>query len=108
MTGKDFIGVTVIGSPSGKCRHARHAHQLRPAVDLGAARAASPGLAVPAHGEGRLLLGLDVVDGVEDDHPRIRLDLVVVELAAFVVSAKDAELRVPHFASFTPSPRALS
>ena len=81
MIGKARIGVTVIGSPSGEVRHARHAHQPRLAVDLRAARSASPRLAVPAHGERRLLLGLDVVNGVEHDHPGVGLDLVGLELA---------------------------
>ena len=50
-------------------RQPRLARQARPAVDLGAARAALRGLAVPADGEVRRVVGLDPVERVEDDHP---------------------------------------
>ena len=67
-SGKARIGSTVTGSSSGRSVEPRHAHQARHAVDLGRARAALAGLAVPAHGEVVGLLGLDLVDGVEHDH----------------------------------------
>ena len=95
MSGNVFIGVTVIGSPGSNVAHARHAEQLRLAVDLGAARAAATRLAVPAHREIGLLLRLDLVDGVEDDHAGVGLDLVLLELAAALdlrVGAPDPEL----------------
>src|SRR5882762_9172162 len=61
--------------------HPRHAHEARLAVDLGAARAALAGLAVPAHREVGGLRGLDAVDDVEHHHARARLDLVFLEVA---------------------------
>src|SRR5438552_2846078 len=48
--------------------HPRHAHEPWLAVDLGAARAALAGLAVPATGKVVGLSRLDPVDHVEDDH----------------------------------------
>src|SRR6266513_2127097 len=71
--------------------HPRHAHQLRLAVDLRGARAAFPGLAVPAHCEIGRLAGLDGVDGVEHDHPFSRRHLVVVKPTAITRSSKYAE-----------------
>src|ERR1700704_4936841 len=50
--------------------HPRHAHEAGLAVDLGAARAALAGLAVPAHREVGGLRGLDAVDEGEAHHPR--------------------------------------
>ena len=71
--------------------HPRHAHQLRPAVDLGGAGAALPCLAVPAHRQIGRLLGLDGVHGIEHDHPLSRGDLVVVKRTAITRSSKYAE-----------------
>ena len=51
----------------GEGVHARHAQQPGQPVDLGRARAALAGLAVPAAGEVGSLVGLDPVDDVEDD-----------------------------------------
>src|SRR5467141_4977346 len=68
--------------------HPRHAHEARLAVDLGAARAALAGLAVPAHREVGGLRGLDAVDDVEDHHPGVGLDPVRLEVAAAGVSAE--------------------
>ena len=61
---------------------ARHAHELRHAVDFGRARAALAGLAVPAHREIVGLLGLDLMNGVEHHHAFGDLGGVVLELAA--------------------------
>ena len=61
----------------GERRHPGHAQQPRPAVDLGAARAALAGLAVPAHREVAGLGGLQPVDDVEDDLALVDLDGVV-------------------------------
>ena len=71
--------------------HARHAHQARSTVDLGAARSALAGLAVPADGEVRRLGGLEPVDDVEDDLALVDLDVEVVQLAVVVGSAPDPE-----------------
>ena len=56
-------------------REARLAGEPRPAVDLGAARPALGGLAVPADREIRGLVGLDPVQRVEDDHPLLDRDV---------------------------------
>src|SRR5262249_11013424 len=71
--------------------HARQAHEPRPAVDLGRARAALAGLAVPAAGEVAGLRRLDLVDTVEHDHAFAVLDGVVLELAAVFLAAPDAK-----------------
>src|SRR3989454_8188637 len=68
--------------------HPRHAHEARLAVDLGAARAALAGLAVPAHREVGGLRGLDAVDEIEHHHPRVGLDPVRLEVAAAGVPAE--------------------
>ena len=63
MSGNARIGSTVIGSPSGRSPTSRVLQvRLRPAVDLGAARAALRGLAVPADGEVGRVVGLDPVE----------------------------------------------
>ncbi len=54
--------------PQVELTHPRHAHQPRIAVDLGRARAALAGLAVPPHRQVRRLLRLDLVDDVEHHH----------------------------------------
>src|SRR5207237_9260782 len=76
-----------------------HAHQAREAVDLRRAGAALAGLAVPAHGEVVGLLGLDAVDGVEDDHALRDFGRVVAEGAALAVAAPDGEGRLHDFIS---------
>ena len=87
--------------------HAGHAHQPRATVDLGAARPALAGLAVPAHGEVLRLRRLEAVDDVEDDLALVHLDLEVVQLAVVVRPSPDPELRgVPHHAP--PSGSAVS
>src|SRR5438552_14954061 len=70
--------------------HPRHAQEARLAVDLGAARAALAGLAVPAHREVAGLRRLDAVDDVEHHHARARLDLVFLEVAPTGVAPEHA------------------
>ena len=94
MTGNDSHRRDGDRLPFREVAHARHAHEARLAVDLRAARAAAPRLAVPAHRERRLLLGLDVVDGVEHHHARVRLDLVRLELAPFASPRKTLQRRL--------------
>ena len=72
---------------------AGHAHELRFAVDLGRAGTALAGLAVPAAGQVVGLGGLDLVDGIEDDHAFGDLRLVIDHFAAGRVSAPDGERR---------------
>ena len=52
--------------PRGQGVHPRHAHEGRPAVDLGGARAALAGLAVPATGQVGCVGCLYPVDDIED------------------------------------------
>src|SRR5882724_4123360 len=84
------------GGPDGRHRdrlvglegvHARHAHEARLAVDLGATRATLARLAVPAAGEVARLRGLDGVDDVEYHHAFLRLHPIVLEGAALRVAA---------------------
>src|SRR5438093_5143660 len=82
--------------------HARHAHQLRPAVDLGAARAALSRLAVPAHREVRRLRGLDAMDDVEHDHARVGPHVVLLELTAARIATEDVHLHVRHVTQLPP------
>ncbi len=77
--------------------HPGHAHQARLAVDLGAARAALAGFAVPAHGEVGRTQRLDLVDDVEDDHPLVGRHGVGLVLAARLGAAPDGECRLPCF-----------
>ena len=80
--------------------HPRHAHELRVAVDLGAARAALARLAVPAHGEIGRVRRLDAVHDVEDDHALIGRHAVIDELPAGAVAAPDLHADVGHVYSF--------
>src|SRR5262249_61335359 len=75
--------------------------QPRPAVDLGAARAALAGLAVPADGQVVGLGRLDAMEHVEDDHPGIDGHPVLAEGAARGVAAEDVQrgLRRHYLAS---------
>ena len=85
-------------------REPAHAHQPRLAVDLGAARAALAGLAVPPDGEVAGLGGLHAVDRVEHDLALGDLDGVVLDLAAVLVAAPDPQLqRVAHAKYFFSS-----
>ena len=70
----------MIGLSSRQRVEPRHAHQLRLAVDLGRARSALAGLAVPAAREVGRLLGLNRVHRVEHDHAFAGFGLVVLEL----------------------------
>src|SRR5689334_16588535 len=83
-------------------REPAHAHQPRLAVDLGAARAALAGLAVPTHGEVAGLGALHAVDRVQDHLALGDLDRVVLDLTAGLVAAPDPQLQgVGH--QFFPS-----
>ena len=82
---------------------ARLAGQARPAVDLGAARAALGGLAVPAHGEVGRLVALDPVEGVEDDHPLLDRHVEVVEVARSCPALPRKTLRCASRHRFAPS-----
>src|SRR5437867_1890136 len=97
--------------------HARHAHELRMPVHLGAARTAFACLAVPAHRKVRSVLGLDAMYHVEYDHALVRRDLVRHEVAAGSVAAPDPDLNHGHqsspaatgvFAPVAATPEGLS
>src|SRR5262249_55033757 len=71
--------------------HAGHAHETGQAVDLGRAGAALARLAVPPDREVVGLLGLDLVDHVEDVHAGRRLGPVLDVLALAAGAAPDAQ-----------------
>ncbi len=76
------------------------ARQARPAVDLGAARAALGGLAVPADGQVGRVVALDPVEGVEDDHPLLDRHVELVEAAGLAgLAAEDPQVCVGHRSS---------
>ena len=83
--------------------HARHARELRLAVDLHRARAALAGLAVPAQREIVRLVALDPVQHVEHDHARVDVDLERLELAASGIAAPDFERSLGHRYSDPPT-----
>src|SRR5688572_19031663 len=80
--------------------HPGHAHELRVAVDLGAARATFARLAVPPHGEIGCVRRLDAVHDVENDHALVGRHAVVDELAAGAVTAPDLHSDLGHIYSF--------
>jgi hypothetical protein len=91
--GEGLHGLDNDGHVGGELIHPRHAHEAGLAVDFGGAGAALAGLAVPAAGEVLGLLGLDLVDDVEDDHAGGDGGGVVLEPArvAGFCAAPDAE-----------------
>src|SRR5262249_15279596 len=80
-----------------KAIHAGLAHERRTPVDLGTARATLSRLAVPAHGQIRLLMALNVVNGIEHNHSLFDRHLIGLELAAVLVSAKNLQRRFTHW-----------
>ncbi len=88
MIGKVFIGATVIVSP-GLNRSIRVMHMSRGLPLTSALHDPHlPALQFQRHGQVRRLGRLDLVDGVEDDHAFLGLDLVVLEAAARGVAAE--------------------
>src|SRR5688500_986588 len=86
-------------------------------IDLGAARTAFAGLAVPADRQIGRLLRLDLVHDVEHDHALVRGDRVGHEVSARSVAAPHPDLNVGHqsspaatgvFAPVAASPEGLS
>ena len=105
ISGNAFIGSTVTGWSSGSGVETGHAHQARQAVDFRRARAAFAGLAIPATGEVVGLRRLDLVDGIEHDHPFGDFGRVILEFAALRVAAPDPERGSLGAAGFISSPR---
>ena len=89
----------------GQGVHPGHAHKGGLAVDLGRARAALAGLAVPAAGQVGGVDGLDAVDDVEDDLALLGRQLVGLEIAA--VASSPAPRRRDRCTSPRPSVRLL-
>ena len=79
MSGNVFIGVTVMVDPASKA--VMRVMQSSFGLPLISAlhEPQRPALQFQRHREIGLLLGLDLVDGVEDDHARVGLDLVLLE-----------------------------
>ena len=94
MTGKVRSGRDGDRLARREGRQAGQAHEAGPAVDLGRARTALAGLAVPAHGQVARLAGLHVVDGVEDNLALVDRDGVVDEVAPGGVAPPDPQLQV--------------
>jgi hypothetical protein len=70
--------------------HARFAGQAGTAVDFRGARAALPCLAVPADGEVRCEMALDVVKRVKDDHARSDGHAIFHGLSAVRIATENA------------------
>src|SRR5690348_6650614 len=85
------------GLAEWQLREPGHAHELGLPVDLGRTRSALAGLAVPADREVVRLVGLDLVNRVEDDHAFGDGRRVVHELAGRIVAAPHAERRTLGF-----------
>ena len=76
----------------------RHAHQPRMAVDFGRARSALASFAVPSHGQIVGLIGLNLMDRVEDDHAFGYGRRVVFKAPALSIAAPDSKCcRVSHY-----------
>jgi hypothetical protein len=71
--------------------HARFAGEARTAVDFGGAGAALPGFAVPADGEVRSEVALNVMERVENDHAGSDGDAVVDGLSGVRIAAENAQ-----------------
>src|SRR6202034_1909905 len=82
--------------PLGQLVHAGHAHEPGLAVDLGRARPALAGLAVPPAGQVPGLGGLDAVDDVQDDLALLGFQRVPAEVAALGVAPPDVHRDVAH------------
>jgi len=82
-----------------KIIHARFAGQARAAVDFRRARATLPGLAVPADGEVRSEVPLNVMQRVEDNHAGRDGNAIVNGLPAIRIAAKNTQGRFFHVGS---------
>src|SRR5262245_309531 len=80
----------------GKVAHPGHAHELRHSVHVRRARAALAGFAVPAHGEIAGLLGLHLMNGIENHHSFGNFGGIVLEAAGAILAPPDAKGRGGH------------
>lgn len=80
----------------GKVAEPGHAHEPRHAVDLGGAGPAFARFAIPAAGQVRRLRRLNLVDGIQNDHPFPDFHGIIPELALPPFSAPDAKQRLRH------------
>src|SRR5207247_945880 len=74
-----------------------------PTINLGRARATFACFAVPADGEIRRLMRLNVVQSIEHYHPRRERYPVLNEFSTFSIAAKDLECCVRHGSGLTVS-----
>src|SRR5690242_8238301 len=77
-----------------KQKNGRLTHQAREAVDLGRARAALRGLAIPAHGQVSREVRLNPPHRVQDNHPLSYRHLVRDQLAPRGVATPDLQVEV--------------
>jgi hypothetical protein len=74
--------------------HARHAHKLRHPVDFRRTGSAFPRLAIPSHGKVGRVMCLNLMDGVQHNHPFRDFSFVFPEI--LVVGAPYPEDNVCH------------
>ncbi len=96
ITGKSFERRDGERLPLRQVIHPRLAHEPRQAVDLGAARAATGRLAIPADGQVAGLAALDFQHRVEDNHPGLGFYLVGDDVAVDAASSPDVERALAH------------
>src|SRR5262249_54875670 len=92
----------------GQITQPRHAHELRQSVHFRGARPTLARLAIPSTRKIRHLRLLDVVHGIEHDHPFGELRRVITELTAVGVAAPDSEGGRTHKASDLSGERTRS
>ena len=85
------------GLIEGNLIETRHAHQARDTVDLGRAGPAFARFAVPAHGKIARLFRLDLMNGVEHDHPLRYRSFVILESARSPIAAPDLKRSRCHY-----------
>jgi hypothetical protein len=90
-SGKGFHREDGDGLVLCKIVHARLTGQAGAAVDFGGAGAALPCFAVPADGEVRSKVPLNVMERVEDNHARGYRNAIVNSLPAIRITAKNAQ-----------------
>ncbi len=91
----------ILGGLGDDIAHSRHAHQEWFAINLSTARATFSSLAIPSAGDLSILLVLDLVDAVEQNHTLVQFDLIVDQFAFAFLAAEYAHGDLIHLqASF--------